>query len=348
MNIKNIITVLLVAFILVSCAPTPVAIPTEVIIHTATPAPTLTAIPTSTSVSTNTPAPILMNSGISGEAVYSNIAPSTNTEQIFLKNLDTGYITQLTNSGYNSGDPIWSPDGSKIIYSTWANNNDVQRATPKAHIYIMNKDGSQKKSLLDNSVYEYAVEPDWSPDGRQVVFMSNKDGNDEIYKINLGSQKVDRLTFTPAYEEAFPHWSPDGNSISFASSNDGGPMHIWIMDINGKSIRQVTNSQVNDVDAHPIWCSDSACVVFTRLVPPKLLTLDLSTAEITPLLGDIFNSQDETMINMEGFPSRSPVRGYITFAIFGKFKDAEFYAMDMKTKEIYPLGIEALSLMLYP
>jgi len=177
------------------------------------------------------PTPALMTSSISGEVVYSDIDPNTDTEQIFLKNLDTGYVAQLTKSGYNS-DPVWSPDGSKIMYTSWINNNDIH-AIPMVNIYVMNKDGSNKKTLLDNSVN--GAEADWSPNKHEVVFVSNKDGNDEIYKINLDTQKVDRLTFTPTYAEAFPHWSPDGSNISFASSNDGGPMHIFVMDSNGKN-----------------------------------------------------------------------------------------------------------------
>jgi len=291
MKIKAIINILFIAFFLSSCV-TVITIPS----------------PTPSHYLTNTPTPILIDSGISGEVVYSYIAPNTTAEQIFLKNLDTGYVTQLTSSGDNSY-PVWSPDGSKIIYAVWTDEK-------KYSIYIMNKDGSGKTPVMDTLVNER--EADWSADGHEVIFVSDKDGNDEIYKINLDTQVIDRLTFTP-YAEAFPHWSPDGNNISFASSNDGGPMHIFVMDSNGKNLRQVTNSHVNDVDAHPIWCPDGACIVFFRLVPSKLLILDLNTAEISPLLGDIFKSQDETAINMEGFPSRSPVRGYITFAMFGQF-----------------------------
>lgn len=302
---------------------------------TQTLSPTLEISNTATLVKILTPA--LMASSISGEVVYSDIDPNTNTEQIFLKNLDTGYVTQLTSLGDNSY-PVWSPDGSKIMYVTWTDEK-------KYSIYIMNKDGSGNIPIIDTLANER--EADWSPDGNEIVFVSDNDGNDEIYKMNLDNHMIDRLTFT-LYAEAFPHWSPDGNNISFSSSRDSGSMHIFVMDTNGTTLRQVTNSHANDTDSDPIWCPDSTCIVFSRLTPSKLLAFDLNTAKITPLLGNIFKPPDETMIIMEGFPSRSPVRGYITFAVFGKFKDAMFYAIDMKTQNIFPLNVKALSLSLYP
>jgi Tol biopolymer transport system component len=285
-----------------------------------------------------TPAPMLMASDISGEVIYSAIDSDTATEQIFLKNLDTDHIIQLTRLGINTN-PIWSPDGSQIMFSSWTEKE-------KYNIYIMNKDGSSKIPIMATSANER--EADWSPSGDEAVFVSDKDGNDEIYKINLDTRTVVRLTDTPIYDEAFPHWSPNGNNIAFVSSKDGGPLQVYVMDANGSNVKQVTNSHEDDLDRDPIWCPDGSCIIFTRLLSSKLIVLDLNTGDTAPLLGDIFKSKDETSINEEGFPARSPVRGYVTFAIYGKFNDSIFYAMNMATRKIYPLKVQARSLSLYP
>jgi hypothetical protein len=73
-------------------------------------------------------------------------------------------------------------------------------------------------------------------------------------------------------------------------------------------------------------------------MPAKLMLIDLNTMEMTSLLGDSANVQGD-----EGWPARSPVRGFITFAVMEKF-----FAIDMKTKETYPLEIQGLNLSLYP
>ena len=73
------------------------------------------------------------------------------------------------------------------------------------------------------------------------------------------------------------------------------------------------------------------------------MLLDLNTMNIVPFLDDIFMLEERNSTNGEGWAARSPVRGFITFSV-----DGEFYAIDMKTKIVHPLGVQALNLSLYP
>lgn len=66
-----------------------------------------------------------------------------------------------------------------------------------------------------------------SPDGQQVVFMSRRAGNWEIYVINADGSEAQRLTDEPA-DDGLPTWSPDGQAIAFVS-NRGGDWGIWAM-----------------------------------------------------------------------------------------------------------------------
>lgn len=282
-----------------------------------------------------TPQPVLVTSNITGWAIYSEFVDhEAFMTQIFLKNIDTGKIAQLTNSG-NNGHPSWSPDGSEILFlsSTAENHNDI---------FLMNNDGSDQRPLVASFANEWMAK--WSPDGHTIVFVSDKDGNDEIYTINLKTQNIVRLTFT-AENESFPQWSSDGNHIAFsaASEESSGRMQIFVMDADGTNKKQVTTYHQDNFDKNPVWCPDGSCIVFTRLSgPAQLMLLDLNTMDVTPLFDDIFKPEGNENAN-EGNPSRSPVRGYITFSIQGMF-----YALDMKSREIYPLGVQALNLSLYP
>jgi Tol biopolymer transport system component len=79
--------------------------------------------------------------------------------------------------------------------------------------------------------------PALSPDGQQVAFMSRREGNWEVYIINVDGSGLRRLTDDPA-DDGLPTWSPDGRAIAFVS-NRGGPWAIWAMLPNGSGQRQL-------------------------------------------------------------------------------------------------------------
>lgn len=277
--------------------------------------------------------PELTADHISGWVVYSKAISSESTVvQIFLKNLDTGEVTQLTNSGNNDW-ARWSPDGSQILFTSWTEEN-------RNDIYLMDKDGKNQIPIIATNANE--VLPDWSPDGKKIVFISNQDGNDEVYLMDLITKEVKKLTDTTKFAY-LPTWSTDGKHIAFASSTDGvGRSQIFIMNSDGTNIRQITNYDVDNFDGDPVWCPDDTCIIFRRDeggVGTRLLLLDLNSQITSPLLGNVFKSD-----LIQVLPARSPKRGYITFIV-----DDVSYAMDMKTKEIYPLDVKgALDISLYP
>jgi Tol biopolymer transport system component len=79
--------------------------------------------------------------------------------------------------------------------------------------------------------------PAISPDGSQVVFMSQREGNWEVYLVNADGSGLQRLTDDPA-SDGLPTWSPDGNAIAFVS-NRGGPWAVWAMTPDGSGQRQL-------------------------------------------------------------------------------------------------------------
>lgn len=77
----------------------------------------------------------------------------------------------------------------------------------------------------------------WSPDGKMVVFNSNRDGNWEIYIMNADGSEQTNLTNNPA-DDGFPSWSPDGKIIAFQSYRDGNG-EIYIMNADGSGLKRL-------------------------------------------------------------------------------------------------------------
>ncbi len=84
----------------------------------------------------------------------------------------------------------------------------------------------------------------WSPDGRQIVFTSNRDGNNEIYIMDVNGSNLVNLTKNPASDQ-YPSWSPDGQSIVFSTNRDGND-EIYVMAANGSQLTNLTNNPASD------------------------------------------------------------------------------------------------------
>ena len=124
--------------------------------------------------------------------------------------------------------PDWSPDGDRIVY--WG----CDERGGNCGLYIMDENGANPTRLTTDASDNA---PAWSPDGNQVVFMSARDGNWEIYVVDLANPKPRRLTTNPA-NDGLPAWSPDGQRIAFLSDR-GGIWAIHLMNPDGSDKHQL-------------------------------------------------------------------------------------------------------------
>ena len=120
--------------------------------------------------------------------------------------------------------PDWLGDGL-IVY---------KGEYPQQGIVVMNADGSAPRLLADDAS---AASPAGSPNGQSVAFMSQRDGNWEVYRVKLDGTGLTRLTNNGA-SDGLPVWSPDGSSIAFASNRDAG-WAIWAMNADGSNQRRL-------------------------------------------------------------------------------------------------------------
>jgi len=108
--------------------------------------------------------------------------------------------------------------------------------------------------------------PEWSPDGGELVFFSQRDGNDEIYLIDAQAARageyVLRLT-EDAANDFVPTWSPEGSRIVFASNRIGpGRAQLFVMDAGGYSVGQLTAGAGRATE--PSWSPDGGSIAFTN------------------------------------------------------------------------------------
>lgn len=106
--------------------------------------------------------------------------------------------------------------------------------------------------------------PFWSPDGTQLVFHSNRNGNSDIYTSDADGSNLRRLTDHPA-EDLTPVWSPDGSTIVFQSMRDGRE-HLYAMRPDGSALRRLTTANANH--GHPKWSPDGRRLIFNANFAP--------------------------------------------------------------------------------
>jgi len=148
--------------------------------------------------------------------------------------------------------PALSADASKIVYFTvpiGSALNDLVltnlHRSSGSGPNVIRPDGS-RPIVLTSGLWNYS--PAFSPDGRRVAFVSNRDGNAEIYIMDIATRHPLRLTNNPA-TDTHPTFSPDGQQIAFESERDGQPA-IYVMTANGKNVQRLTTG----ADAeYPSW-----------------------------------------------------------------------------------------------
>jgi TolB protein len=88
------------------------------------------------------------------------------------------------------------------------------------------EDGGLTQFTSDKAFEQY---PDWSPDGKFLVFDSSRSGNQDIWIQPVAGGEAIQVTSNPAMDMR-PSWSPDGKLIAFQSDR-GGSMDVWIVEV---------------------------------------------------------------------------------------------------------------------
>jgi Tol biopolymer transport system component len=149
----------------------------------------------------------------------------------------------VTPDPYDDHEPNWSPDGTRIAFTTNpAGNSDV---------YTIKPDGSALRRLTDKPGIDSGA--NWSPDGRMLAFDSERDGPPDVYVMRGDGRDQTRLTSNRA-SDLLSVWSPDARSLAFTTDrdvSDANPDNVEIYTMRADGSRQVnrTNNPAFDIDA---------------------------------------------------------------------------------------------------
>jgi hypothetical protein len=181
--------------------------------------------------------------------------------EIWTMNTDGTDLRQLTNNvGIRDAAPDWSPNGARIAFSS--QRTDGNTADEDLDIWTMNSsDGQDTRRLTDNDYDDDT--PDWSPDGRQIVWETNPGDGHDIYRMNADGSAQVEVVAGPG-DDYWPMWSPDGDRIAYRSNKGrgGADYDLYTVTPRGDSIARLTS---DGADNHrPSWSPDGSQLTFDK------------------------------------------------------------------------------------
>ena len=242
---------------------------------------TTTLLPPTTTTPTTTPTPetlattapttttLLPPTGSSGTRIaYTSNRDGDN--EIYIHNLNTDRVEQVTDNTHNDWSPDWSPDGTRIAYNSDRDGDD------DAEIYIYDLNTGEDEQITHNT--HNGRFPAWSPDGTRIAYHSDRDGDLEIYIYDLNTRENEQITHN-GWNDQTPDWSPDGTRIAYTSNRDGDDAEIYIHNLNTDRVEQVTDNTLSDWG--PAWSPDGTRIAYTsyRDGNPEIYIYDLNTRE---------------------------------------------------------------------
>ncbi len=251
--------------------------------------------------------------------------------RLMLAHADGGQKTLLaTTKGTNHDLPrsdksaiAWSPDGKGIAFlsATPGPETDEASGDPRVitryhfkptasegrtrftdnrrlHIFVVDVESKEVRQLTDGIYHEHSI--DWSPDGQEIVFVSNREPdpdrffNYDVFAVKVQDGTIRRLTATESVEY-MPQWSPDGKSIAYQGTKRGlassesfmEDTHIWLVNADGSDRREL-GASIDNRQGPPAWAPDGSAVysAVQERGNARLYRLPVSGAEPQVVVGE--------------------------------------------------------------
>ena len=206
--------------------------------------------------------------------IFLTPAPNQDDYQIFTADLEPDSHPLIVSTGEGACTcAFYHPNGRSILFAS--THLDPTPTGPKTKpysrterykwdfprgmdIFRANLDGTHLVRLTDTPGYD--AEASYSPDGKQIVFTSFRDGDAEIYIMDADGKNVRRITHAKGYDGG-PFFSPDGKRIVYRSDRkDNDLLQIFINNTEGTAERALTNNEF--VNWGPYWHLDNRHIIY--------------------------------------------------------------------------------------
>lgn len=268
-------------------------------------------------------------------------------DQQYIMDLESGKVTRVSNGTGRTTCGWWFKDGSRVLFSSTHgvdpaappkpdySKGYVWPVYPTYGIYTAKPDGSDLKLIFPKGLKKgaatgYNAESVISPDGKRVVFTSDRGGDLDIWTMNLDGSHAKQLTHELGYDGG-PWWSPDGKKICYRAYHPETPeeiadyksllaqhlirpttLDLYVMNADGSGQKRVTNEKKQNIASFaPSWTPDGKGLVFgSNRDDPKRRKFEVYKINLdgTGLERITFGDQ------FDGFPNFSPDGKYFVWA----------------------------------
>lgn len=143
---------------------------------------------------------------------------------------------------------------TKLLYVT---EQRMSAENSTYRLFMSDYDGGRPQQLLESR--EPIMSPTWSPDARQIAYVSFESSRPRIYIQTLATGAREQITDFPGINSS-PRWSPDGTRMAMVLSKDGNP-DVYVMDLRTRELTKVTSHFA--VDTEPSWMPDGRSLLYT-------------------------------------------------------------------------------------
>ena len=225
---------------------------------------------------------------------------------LLLAKADGSDVTTLTTDVHGTNSPLpgegdnitWSPDGKQIAFVSATPDERAAEAggdpmvisrylykpdasegmtrfndNQRLHIFAVDVASKQVRQLTRGIYDEHSI--DWSPDGKEILFASNREPNQDeffnydVFALKVADNTIRRITATESNEYE-PVWSPDGKRIAYRGTRRGltdrettmEDTHVWVMNADGSDRREI-GAVIDSRQGSPRWSADGGAVYFT-------------------------------------------------------------------------------------
>lgn len=260
-------------------------------------------------------------------------------DHIYTMNIDGSDVRMISSGDGRTTCSYFLKGGKKVLYaSTFGGGKEcppppdftkgyVWAIYPDYEIYTASPDGKNIKNITNSPGYD--AEATVAPNGKKIVFTSERDGDLELYSMDTNGKNLKRLTNEPGYDGG-AFYSPDSKMIVYRGSHPSDPklierdkqllkehmivpltFEVWVMNADGSNKRQVT--KLGAASFAPYFTPDGKRIVFCTnyfATDPRKRNFDLAMINIdgTGLERVTYNE------TFDGFPMFSPDGKKLVFA----------------------------------